>query len=253
MRVACRRLRSDLRTFVPLLDEGWAQVLADDLRWLGDALGAVRDVEVQQGRFQRAVQDLEDDTGPLFDMLAVRHQTARDDLISALRSSRYKRVLEELVEAAAAPRFMPRAQEPCASELLPLVGDAWRKLVKIGRGLSSDDPDDAYHEVRIRAKRARYAAEAVAPALAGSQSKAARLFAKRCEDIQEKLGDMQDAVVAAQIVRVAVDEHPRSGRFSFAMGRLGERQQLTRLEARRAFPGAWKALDRKKNLSWFDA
>src|SRR4029450_1017703 len=42
-RVATRRLRSDLRTFRPLLDEEWSTALRNELRWLARALGDVRD------------------------------------------------------------------------------------------------------------------------------------------------------------------------------------------------------------------
>ena len=40
-RVATRRLRSDLRTFEPFLDERFAAELRGELRWLGAELGAV--------------------------------------------------------------------------------------------------------------------------------------------------------------------------------------------------------------------
>src|SRR6476661_8486893 len=39
MRVATRRLRSDLRTFRPIIDRSWADGLAEELRWLGGLLG----------------------------------------------------------------------------------------------------------------------------------------------------------------------------------------------------------------------
>ncbi len=45
-RVATRRLRSDLRTFRPILDQGWSEPLRTELKWLGSLLGAVRDADV---------------------------------------------------------------------------------------------------------------------------------------------------------------------------------------------------------------
>ncbi|MDR0360825.1 MAG: CHAD domain-containing protein, partial [bacterium] len=51
-RVAVRRLRSDLRTFSPLLAAEWTAELRDELRWLGGELGAVRDAEVLRDRLQ---------------------------------------------------------------------------------------------------------------------------------------------------------------------------------------------------------
>src|SRR5206468_1899371 len=49
-RVATRRLRSDLRTFEPLMDRDWTTRLRADLQWLGADLGDVRDLEVLRAR-----------------------------------------------------------------------------------------------------------------------------------------------------------------------------------------------------------
>ena len=57
-RVATRRMRSDLRTFAPLLDEGWSTPLRDELRWLGDALGEVREADVLMLRLRRQLDRL---------------------------------------------------------------------------------------------------------------------------------------------------------------------------------------------------
>ena len=53
MRVGCRRLRSDLRTFGVLLDRAWVGELRGELRWLADLLGAARDAEVLRKRLSR--------------------------------------------------------------------------------------------------------------------------------------------------------------------------------------------------------
>ena len=45
-RVSTRRLRSDLKTLLPLLDESAVALLRDELQWLGGSLGAVRDTDV---------------------------------------------------------------------------------------------------------------------------------------------------------------------------------------------------------------
>ena len=59
-RVATRRLRSDLRTFAPLLDPGPVSELRDRLRLLGAAAGAARDADVLTGRLKASVNLLPD-------------------------------------------------------------------------------------------------------------------------------------------------------------------------------------------------
>src|SRR5581483_10955800 len=46
MRVALRRLRSTLHTFRPALDTARTEPLREELKWLGQVLGAVRDNDV---------------------------------------------------------------------------------------------------------------------------------------------------------------------------------------------------------------
>src|ERR687883_1111535 len=52
MRVGCRRLRSDLRSFAALLDEAWAEDLLAELGWIAGILGAARDAEVLHERLE---------------------------------------------------------------------------------------------------------------------------------------------------------------------------------------------------------
>ena len=59
-----------------------------------------------------------------------------------------------------------------AAALPPLAAAAWRKLKKGGRDLEAASPDADFHQVRKLAKRARYAAELIAPALGSARSSA---------------------------------------------------------------------------------
>ena len=60
--------------------------------------------------------------------------------------------------------------------------------------LEPDPEDAALHELRKRAKRARYAAELIDPLLHGEASR----FTARLADLQDTLGELQDCVVADQ-------------------------------------------------------
>ncbi|MGH8893022.1 MAG: CHAD domain-containing protein, partial [Actinomycetes bacterium] len=46
MRVATRRMRTTLAVFRPLFDRARTDPVRDELSWLADALGAVRDLDV---------------------------------------------------------------------------------------------------------------------------------------------------------------------------------------------------------------
>ncbi len=158
-----------------------------------------------------------------------------------MRSDRYAALLERLVDAANAPALLPEADAP-ATEVLPaLVQKPWKKLRRDVRALDDDPPDHALHQVRIRAKRARYAAEAVAPAL-GQQ---ARRFGKAVAKLQDVLGDHQDAVVAASWLR-DVAKSTTSQEEVFVAGVLTGMIRAIEHDTRDAWPAAWKRVRHRR-------
>lgn len=242
MRVATRRLRSDLRTFGLLLEPTWTAELSEELDWLGGCLGTVRDLDVQIGGLEAMAGDLRDDLAPLLDPLREKRDGARADLLAALRLPRYTALLDRLVDASHAPALTGAAEAPIETALPPLLAAAWRRLAREGRSLRPDDPDERYHAVRILAKRARYAAEAIGPVLEGG-GKRQLSFASAAARLQDLLGSLQDAVVGANLIqeRAAISRDPR---FSMAAGRLYERELAIRSRARSSYPVAWRRVRR---------
>jgi CHAD domain-containing protein len=252
-RVAARRMRSDLRTFAPLVDEEWAASLSNSLKWIANALGEVRDLDVMQARLRKAGGGMEDDLDPLFRLMDLRHSTSRSALMEALASSRYTSLLDRLVQAVHQPQLTATARQPCSDVLPALVEAAWMRLARRARSLRPGDPDEDFHRVRILAKRARYAAEAVAPSLGPKIGKRAKRFACRCADVQDDLGLLQDAVVSAGMVRHLAEQHTNDGSLNLALGRLLERQELNQREAKQNFFKVWSRLDKPKNLKWLES
>jgi CHAD domain-containing protein len=247
-RVGTRRLRSDLRTFGPLLEEEWLSPLRDELRWLGGALGAVRDTDVLIERLRRQAAALpEPDTAalaPIFRRLAKDRDQARAELIEALEGPRYVALLERLIDAAGDPQTR-KAAEAQATEVVPgLAAGPWRTLQKAVKALPSDPPDADLHRIRILAKRTRYAGEAAAPLV----GKKAAAFAKAVADLQEVLGDHQDAVVAEAWLRAAVDGADAA--VSLAAGELIAVQMAEAAEGRRRWRTAWKKASADKLRTW---
>jgi len=259
MRVGVRRLRTDLRTFRPVLDPVWANGLRGELSWIAAKLGAARDAEVLRERLRRtAAADplarLDDAAVARMDAdLAARHEEALTVLDKALRGDRYRELLDHLVAAAAAPRLLPSRATLPARELLPrLVAKPWRELAFGSDGVSGAgqlDPsaaDEEWHEVRIRAKRARYATEAVAAVLGG----AAAGLAKAIAAVQELLGEHQDAAVAAQTWLAIAHADPDDHALAITAGRLFERERAAVHRVRAEFPTVWARADRSRLTEW---
>ena len=250
MRVSCRRMRSDLKTFASLVDEDWAQDLAGDLKWIGDVLGKVRDLDVITDRLHASSKDIEHQLSLLFEALAQQQQTARRSVTAALKSKRYLDLLERLVAAAGQPVTTEKAQRPCQEVLLPLVASRWKKLAGAAKTATSEVSDEVLHDIRIKTKKVRYAAEAVAPALGKKNGNDLFAFAEKVASLQDVLGVHQDASVAMSTIRNSVSADSVDAVFVFAAGRLFEREKAEARKARKDMKKAWANIDRKKNLGW---
>ncbi len=250
-RVGTRRLRSDLRTFRPLLDTAWSEPLRDELSWLADALGAVRDADVLLARLQRDAATLPEPDRPHATTLLRRLERERgralSDLLVVLDSDRYAQLLERLVDGAREPRLLAAAEGPATVVLPPLVRGPWKKLRKAVAGLEPVPTDAELHAVRIAAKRARYAADVVAP-VAGER---ARAHAKALAGVQDVLGDHNDAAVAEAWLRRAI-EAGLSRSQAVAAGELIALQRSEAEALRQAWPEAWAAASSRKLRAWID-
>src|SRR4029077_8224807 len=164
-RVATRKLRSHLRTFAPLLDPEWTEPLCTEWGCRGLALGAWRDREVLFERLHARAAGLPpNDQRAAVSLLSVLEKEIEDlrkKLIADLDSSRYVDLLERLVAATQAPVTLLDADQPAAAVLPPLAAGPWRRLRSAVRQLPEHPTDPELHRIRILAKRARYAAEAV--------------------------------------------------------------------------------------------
>ncbi|HSP08240.1 MAG TPA: CYTH and CHAD domain-containing protein [Candidatus Dormibacteraeota bacterium] len=245
-RVATRKLRSHLRTFSPLLEIEWTDPLRSELGWIAMSLGAVRDSEVLLERLRERSTSLPASdarsAASLLGILVTDIETMRKKLLADLGSSRYVDLLERLVAAAHSPATLPDAEQPAASLLPALASTPWRRLRSAVRQLPEDPADPELHRIRILAKRARYAAEAVAP-VAGV---AADAFARAAAKLQTVLGEHQDSVTAQGWLRSA----RVTGRRAFVAGELIAMEHVAAEEARGKWPKAWKALEQKRLRDW---
>ena len=176
-RVASRRLRSDLRTFRSKIDHEWAGPLRDELRWLGTVLGEARDADVLLARLAGRSAMIPAAEAPgvaqVIEALEQRRKEAHTSMIGSINGERYVALLDRLVEAAQAPVVLPEADVPVRDIVGDLLEGPWRHLRAAVHRAGKHPNDAELHTVRIRVKRVRYAADAVAPIL----GKPARRFA----------------------------------------------------------------------------
>ncbi|MFC0530141.1 CYTH and CHAD domain-containing protein [Phytohabitans kaempferiae] len=258
MRVGCRRLRSDLKTFGPLVDRAWAKPLRDELGWVAGLLGGARDAEVLRARLRRTASA--DPLSPPDEAavaridadLAARHEEALVTLDEGLRSDRYAKLVDSLVAASREPHLTPLARERALDVLPRLVSRPWRTFALGAKGvdgaadLDPYAPDEQWHSVRINGKRARYAVEAVAGVLGG----AAPELAKALAGVQDLLGEHQDAATAAETWLGIAATDPDDHTLAVTAGRLFERERTAIRGVRADFPEAWRKATKPRMTDW---
>ena len=244
-RVATRRMRAALRVFrgfVP--DEG--EQLREELAWLGRALGAVRDLDVQMAVIQDMAGD--EDIGPIMRVFAARRLNAVTALDLVLASPRYERLIAGLraLETCAWPES---SGAPARAAAPPLIREREKGFIKAARRARRTAPAPKLHKARIRAKQLRYTLEF----FSNVYGKPATALIRRMVRIQDVLGTVQDMATLEEtlaqmhddvdapsiaILVLAADERMRAARTAIGSALRSVRR------GRRKGKQRWKRLDR---------
>ncbi len=244
MRVASRRARMALEVFPEAVPEESRARFAEELRFVGRALGRVRDLDVALER----VAAMESEAGEeeqaalrVFDQgLRIRRERRRVALIEALDSERYAGLLalmREWIDAGPpAPSTVQAGGIPAFYAAPRIVGEAGRTMEAAYEVAERTLEPEAVHALRLAAKRARYACEFFAPVL-GPQASAR---AKRISKLQDVLGFHQDAVMLLARLRKYARTIPRRDHTltlgaGSALGVLERMTRVKRGELRRAW------------------
>src|SRR5262249_43371995 len=220
--------------------------LRAELRWLGHALGAVRDADVLgmllDGHRWSVPESHRPGVDALLRELEAQRARRRDELLRSMRSPRYARLLDRLVDASHAPRVLDdAASERARPVAYRWAKRPWRRLRKSIAALGSSPDDAALHEVRRRAKQARYATES----LAVIDARWPEQVAARAEALQESLGEYQDRVVARAWLEDIAPDRPD---LAFLAGELAARLSYEQDDLRDRARAAWKVA-RKQRLT----
>lgn len=225
MRVATRRMRSTLQAYRTIIPRAATRDLTTELAWLASVLGTARDLEVLEQRLHDEVAALPDHLvlGPVQAQLtryfAGRRTRAHDDLLAALDSERYLSLLTAVERLLTDTPFTSSARRSARRRVAPILGRAYGRvddhLTTAARLPSGDDRNTALHQARKAAKRLRFAAEAATPTL----GKAGRRLVTRTKQLQELLGQHQDATVSLAALReLGADAHLEGGNgFTFGL------------------------------------
>jgi CHAD domain-containing protein len=245
MRIAARRLRATLRAGREVLGPRMVDGLRSELDWLGTALGEVRDVDLVTGYVATEVgalsQPVRKPGARLLRRLEIDRAHAWDRLLAALDGPRYPRLMGRLKTVLGrSPR------RPLAESLPESAAAQWKRVRRAVKRLPSRPSAAEMHEVRVKLKRARYAAELAA----GAVGRPAERFVEQAKRVQDILGEHQDAVVIEEYLHDVIDG--REGAHALEQQLIG-RQRKRRKKMRAAFDRRWPKLERRGRKAWSGA
>lgn len=239
LRVAARRFRALLSTFKPLAADPAAGQVKAELKWLADALGAARNLDVFIADVWRPAVEGQPAPDP-----TAQDETAQDEAqalaafgkaLLAAQTDAYARAGEAVdsarfralaIDAAAwleagpwtTDRRLEKIRAKPAADFAAKALDKRRdRIRKDGRDLAALGPEDRHH-LRIRGKKLRYAVEDLG-GLFPDHPKRRERFVAAAKDLQDALGLLNDQAGREALAReVAMAcEDPQA---AFAAGRL---------------------------------
>lgn len=237
MRVATRRLRSALDIFSPFYRKHVTKKLRNDLRRLGKALGAVRDLEVVRKKVDTDAESLgtsiHEGLQPLLDNWHEHLNANRQELLDLLDSERYAELLDYAVDFVSTPGKdaieTPHAQDPTPyllRHVVPALIYQQYEIVRAYEPFLAGASLDTLHALRIEAKRLRYRLESFEEVLTSD----AKRVVEATKALQDHLGELQDTRVATGLMQSYihhVDEYqPVTAILQYMAMREEEKQRL---------------------------
>jgi triphosphatase len=206
MRVAIRRLRGTAASFAAAFPLRVLNPLTRDLKWLGELLGHVRDLDVQLAGLDRfiaaAPPTARRDLDSFRRFLQDEHRQRRAKMLAGMDSTRHDRLLLRLERYAQTARSgsalrMAAARTPIPVAAHDVLRKEFRRLRKCGDRTLAEQTPENLHALRIQAKRLRLLLDS----LAAVTGKPGRRFASRLSRLQDDLGEYRDAIMSAEAVR----------------------------------------------------
>jgi len=202
-RVAVRRMRSALRTFGSVVEPRRLDALDAELTALGTMLGGVRDWDVFATTTMKRLRDevASDDEGKVA-LEAIRVATAaqRDDahrrLIAALATGAFGATTIAVERMATRLTGKGGRRTTLAESAPDWLANQRERLIRLARRIAVLD-NDARHGLRVEVKRLRYALDLLEGLY---EPKAVAAFHDALADLQDRLGRLNDLVVAKHLL-----------------------------------------------------
>jgi CHAD domain-containing protein len=259
-RVSVRRTRSALAQLKKVFSPEASERFRAEFKWLGSVTGPLRDLDVyllKMDEYRASLpSDAAGDLAPLDEFLRRHRRTERRRLLAALRSRRYRRLVDDwrtfLDGDIAGDPPSPQAHRSVLEVASDRIWRAYRRIRRDGRKTGADTPAEVLHDLRIDCKKLRYLMEFFHDLY--DEDEIAPLL-KALKRLQDNLGDFNDLDVQQRTLQQFAHQMEDEGLASvdclLAMGRLLDHLLQQQARERRRFAACFERFSEIDNQARF--
>jgi CHAD domain-containing protein len=232
MRIALTHLRATILFFSPMVDDAQRTQIRSELKWLNAHLGAVRDLDVAIERLRMTTNKRSLQANSHDRSWERRRESSNRHLVRALRSPRYRRLVESTSDwiehgpwsIAKGKRAAKKRAAPIAAYSLPKLTRWQDKLLEMSRKLPKLSVKKR-HRLRLMNKKLCYSIEALAELSAAKGFSRCQGALKHLRKAHKSLGQLNDGASGESL---AASLEPNSVRVPLQFLSRKRERRLTR-------------------------
>ncbi len=240
-RVLLRKARSVVALTDGVFEPEATAKLKEQLRVAAQRTNELRDLDVhlmeEFSQTQRVPSRLQPGLTHLFDDLRARRSEVHASVAKVLAGAGYRKTMTILAERIATAPAGPRAEQSIRKLIDKRVSRQLTKVLKRGRAIGPDTPDEAVHALRIECKKLRYLLEFFRHLYSEARLSPVTKALKRLQDV---LGRFNDRSVQQEELHHWVMNRAKVGKATVLsigalIGALAAEQTALRVEVEAAF------------------
>jgi CHAD domain-containing protein len=257
-RVAIRRTRSGLSLIKDVLDPEISSRFKKDFRYLGAITGPVRDLDVyllmEDNYKARLPEHLQEGLHYFFQDLAKRRSREQKKLVRSIQGTRCQSILHDWQQYLESEHedAENNSRKPVKVLAGTIITKRFKRILRDGRAIGPDSPDEELHRLRIQGKKMRYCLEFFSSLYPAEEMKA---LIRHLKLLQNNLGDFNDLSVQQEMLMHYLAEiRPttiRSKKLSAAIGGLLTNLYHEHRQVRTRFEETFTRFTDKKNLALY--
>lgn len=259
-RVAVRRTRTLLGQIKHIFPAKQLDYFKREFLWLGQITGPTRDLDIYLLKFDDYRQELpkgmQNHLAPFQEFLERHWQIEHTLIRRKLDSKRYQKLIDKLhhiledKDSSAqytrlkriAPQDTVNATKPVRIVAGKILWKLYKQVLKEGKAITPQSPDEDLHELRKSCKKFRYLIEFFQDYY---PSKSIKMLLKLLKALQDNLGDFQDLCIQTTQLNHFAEQMQQEGLANtqtlMAMGVLVEKLNVRKMSTRAEFEHRFNA------------